>query len=238
MRKMTQIKPGDRYPAFEKIPRLHREITITEKIDGTNGLIAIEQKFFGESAGWTMYGQPNEHPSDVVASVLRDSDPPGDDGLPDHEYWVRAGSRTRWLREGEPDNAGFRVWVRDNARTLVKDLGPGLHFGEWYGQGINRRYGLDHKRFALFNTKRWTYETVLQFRTPNLEVVPILWDGPAQVMSHAVDECLKELRENGSVNAPGFMRPEGIVVFHSAAGQYFKVTLEKDEKPKAIAKAT
>ncbi len=31
------------YPAFGKIPRLNREVVITEKIDGTNGLISIER---------------------------------------------------------------------------------------------------------------------------------------------------------------------------------------------------
>jgi len=31
---------------------------------------------------------------------------------------------------------------------------------------------------------------------------------------------------------PGFMNPEGIIVFHTAAGQMFKVTCKDDEKPK------
>jgi hypothetical protein len=32
------------------------------------------------------------------------------------------------------------------------------------------------------------------------------------------------------------MEPEGIVVYHSAAGTYFKVTVDGDEKPKQVLK--
>ena len=35
-----------------------------------------------------------------------------------------------------------------------------------------------------------------------------------------------------SVAAPGFMKPEGVVVFHTAGNLGFKKTLEKDEVPK------
>jgi hypothetical protein len=36
----------------------------------------------------------------------------------------------------------------------------------------------------------------------------------------------------GSKAAPGFMKPEGIVVFHVAGNVGFKKTIEKDEEPK------
>jgi hypothetical protein len=48
-------------------------------------------------------------------------------------------------------------------------------------------------------------------------------------------EALAALEEKGSVAAPGFMKPEGIVIFHTAANLYFKKTLEKDEMPKQVA---
>jgi hypothetical protein len=38
---------------------------------------------------------------------------------------------------------------------------------------------------------------------------------------------LRSLQVNGSHAAP-FMNPEGIVVFHSASRQLYKLTLEKD----------
>jgi hypothetical protein len=43
---------------------------------------------------------------------------------------------------------------------------------------------------------------------------------------------MESLRINGSVAVPGFLKPEGIVVFHVAAGKLFKATLESDEKAK------
>jgi hypothetical protein len=66
---------------------------------------------------------------------------------------IRAGSRNRWLTYSE-DNFGFAKWVMDHRDELLT-LGPGRHFGEWWGSGIQRRYGLDEKRFSLFNVSRW-----------------------------------------------------------------------------------
>ena len=40
---------------------------------------------------------------------------------------------------------------------------------------------------------------------------------------------IERLRTLGSVAAPGFMRPEGVVVFHTAGGYLFKKTIERDE---------
>jgi len=42
------------------------------------------------------------------------------------------------------------------------------------------------------------------------------------------------LRTIGSVAAPGFMDPEGIVVYLSAARSMFKVTLKGDDAPKSL----
>ena len=41
-----------------------------------------------------------------------------------------------------------------------------------------------------------------------------------------------DLRLRGSKAAPGFMKPEGIVIFHTKSGAVFKKTLEKDESGK------
>src|SRR5678815_2758188 len=73
--------------------------------------------------------------------------------IPDDSSYVLAGSRNRWITP-EDDNYGFATWVRDNATELLK-LGPGRHFGEWWGAGIQRRYGLTEKRWSLFNSGRW-----------------------------------------------------------------------------------
>lgn len=141
---------------------------------------------------------------------------------------IRAGSRNRWLSYSE-DNFGFAKWVLDHRDELLT-LGPGRHFGEWWGSGIQRRYGLSEKRFSLFNVSRWADE-----RPACCHVVPVLYRG--EFDSKAVDECVEGLRQYGSNAAPGFMNPEGVVVFHTAANIGFKRTLEKDEQPKSLASA-
>lgn len=183
------MNADERYPAFPKIPRLNREVIVTEKIDGTNGLIAVDE-----------------------------------DGT------IRAGSRNRWLTV-DADNFGFASWVRDHAAELGLALGPGLHFGEWYGAGIQRGYGLTEKRFALFNSGRWSADD-----PPDpCYVVPILARG-SYAVSELVDSALDVLIQDGShVSDQRFDHPEGIVVYHTAARSYFKVTLEGDKSKGAAA---
>ena len=43
---------------------------------------------------------------------------------------------------------------------------------------------------------------------------------------------LEHLKRVGSQAAPGFMRPEGICVYHKASGVVFKATVEKDQSHK------
>lgn len=180
---MTEFEP------FNKIARLFRDVTITEKIDGTNGVIFI-----------------------------------GEDG----EFLI--GSRSRWITPAD-DNYGFAKWATTHKDELVA-LGPGWHHGEWWGQGVQRNYSQTEKRFSLFNTAKWSDPAV----RPNCcNVVPVLYQGV--FTPGCVHGALKKLRDEGSVAAPGFMKPEGIVMWHDAAQQAFKVTLEKDEAPKGISGA-
>lgn len=141
---------------------------------------------------------------------------------------VRAGSRNRWLTYSD-DNFGFCKWVMDHRDELLT-LGPGRHFGEWWGSGIQRRYGLAEKRFSLFNVTRWG-----EVRPACCHVVPVLYRG--EFSTEAVEASLDSLRELGSEAAPGFMNPEGVVVFHTAANVGFKKTIEKDDVPKSMAPA-
>lgn len=170
---------------FPKISRLNREVVVTEKLDGTNGVIFVAED--GQS--------------------------------------MLVGSRTRWITP-EDDNYGFAKWARVNEPELLK-LGPGFHYGEWWGQGIQRKYGLSEKRFSLFNVHRWSDDTV---RPTCCHVVPVLQRGSD--IRVAAEQGLEVLRQQGSIAAHGFPKPEGIVVFHTAAMVLFKVTLEKDEEPK------
>lgn len=151
------------------------------------------------------------------------------------------GSRTRWITP-EQDNFGFARWVMGHKEEILT-LGPGLHFGEWWGQGIQRRYGINEKRWSLFNVGRWCLngETpkVISAAGKKQEVlppccglVPLLYQGMFD--TNEIDKTLESLRVGGSVAAPGFMDPEGIICYHVAAGVGFKKTLKNDEIPKGL----
>ena len=160
----------------------------------------------------------------------------GDDGT------LLAGSRSRWITP-EDDNHGFARWCAERRDELLT-LGPGRHFGEWWGSGIQRGYGLTRgeKRFSLFNVSRWydTHQDGNYVSEPAhliaapacCHVVPMLIRGPFR--TDAVEYCIQLLRERGSMAAPGFMKPEGVVVFHTAGNVGFKKTLERDEVPKTL----
>jgi hypothetical protein len=137
---------------------------------------------------------------------------------------VLAGSRNRYLTP-EDDQFGFAAWVRDH-ETELRELGFGLHFGEWWGQKIQRAYGLTERRFSLFNLKRWG-----ETRPACCHVVPVLYEGT--FLQAAFEIALDRLKLHGSFAAPGFMRPEGIIIWHAASGTLFKRTIEKDEEPKS-----
>jgi hypothetical protein len=178
---------------FQKIARLSRDVIVTEKIDGTNGLVYVSE-----------------------------------DGT-----HVMAGSRNRWLSpEKSLDNFGFAAWVRDNATELLK-LGPGYHYGEWWGAGIGRRYDLTEKRFSLFNPKYCQEAEAARSRDVALYTVPVLYIGPFD--TGLIEGLLTALAISGSQAAPGFMKPEGVVIYHTASRSLFKKTIEKDEAPKGLA---
>jgi hypothetical protein len=130
------------------------------------------------------------------------------------------GSRTRWITP-EDDLKGFAAWAQAHKDELLA-LGPGHHFGEWWGCGIARGYNIPEKRFSLFNVSRWGAD-----RPQCCHVVPTIYCGifHGEVMTEALDK----LRRHGSFAAPGFMRPEGAVVFHVHGGFGLKKTLENDE---------
>uniref|UniRef100_A0A6H2A0U9 Putative RNA ligase n=1 Tax=viral metagenome TaxID=1070528 RepID=A0A6H2A0U9_9ZZZZ len=189
---------------FPKIARLSREVIISEKIDGTCGVIFI-----------------------------------GEDG----EFLI--GSRTRWITP-EQDNYGFARWAMEHKEDLLK-LGPGRHFGEFWGSGIQRGYGLPkgEKRFSLFNTIRWCLHGKKPQQIPTgdprivktqdvlpacCSLVPVLYRGFFD--TNAVDQCLNILKNNGSFASPGFTKPEGVVVYHIAGNVAFKKTIEKDSEYK------
>ncbi len=138
------------------------------------------------------------------------------------------GSRTRWITP-ETDNHGFSKWAYDNKEELLK-LGIGTHFGEWWGNGIQRGYNLPkgEKRFSLFNTYKWSDDAV---RPKCCHVVPVLATGIFD--TGLITLALNILIGKGSYASPGFMKPEGIVCFHVQGNFMLKKTIERDEEHKS-----
>lgn len=143
---------------------------------------------------------------------------------------IRAAKRSQFMTVSN-DNYGFARWVDEHREELL-GLGPGAHFGEWWGAGIQRGYGQKEKHFSLFNTLRWGDDRdLIKYPTPRPEccrAVPVLYRGLFD--SFLIDEALNMLKLTGSRAAPGFMNPEGIVVYHVAGGYLFKKTF--DDTPK------
>ena len=181
------------FKPWPKITRLEnkRPPIFTEKIDGTNACVIVA------------YQNPD---ANSIASVVNNG------GI--LSIWAQ--SRTRLITP-ENDNYGFAKWVRSNSEELLS-LGEGYHFGEWWGQGINRGYGLTEKRFSLFNTRRWGPHNP---NTPKCcQVVPIIHvETPREAMNY--------LDSVGSLAAPGWMKPEGVVMYEPDTDTCFKIIMDK-----------
>lgn len=206
---------------FPKIPRLSREIIITEKIDGTNASVHVVAPTQAVVEKW---------PTDKAMV--------GEASYGEIQAFIFAGSRKRFITPAD-DNFGFAKWVLSNAEDLISGLGYGSHYGEWWGSGIQRGYDLPkgEKRFSLFNTHRWTDDEV---RPSCCHVVPVLetcmfdelTDYGHRENTTRIDQVMEELKVGGSLASPGFMRPEGVIIYHTAGNLMFKKTIEGDDARK------
>lgn len=147
--------------------------------------------------------------------------------ISDDRTRIKAGSRNRWLT-ADHDNYGFARYVDENKEALIAFLGPGRHYGEWYGAGIGPGYDMKEKRFALFNTFRWlkAKEGGATF-PPGVDVVPALYVGVYGV--EIIADVMAKLKAGGSVLVPGYMKPEGIVVCINESRTLFKSVFDKEE---------
>lgn len=125
-------------------------------------------------------------------------------------------SRSQFITP-EKDNYGFASWAYQN-KEILYSLGPGYHYGEWWGLGIQRGYNLNEKKFSLFNTRRWGAHNP---NTPSIcSVVPIL---PVST----IEEAKQFLLSNGSMAAPGWSKPEGAVMYEPDTDTCFKIIMDK-----------
>lgn len=237
---MRRSRPGfttkmSNYPKYPKTPRLYGggRITITEKIDGTNGLIYVGKPHDGNAVG------------SVGVPVM---------GFDDGTRVVSAGSRSRWITPDD-DNYGFAKWVWDNAARLADALGHGYHYGEWFGHKIGRGYGRQNTReFALFAT-----DHELGREVPGLRHVPVIADDtvsldayggktfdrlqclsasyyPDPVLEYLIGDAAYEFSSGPNAYPESTLNPntpaEGLILLHHNSGQRFKIMFENDTIPK------
>lgn len=207
------------FKAWPKIARLTNEhMTITEKIDGTNACVII-LPYDPDHEAQIQAGQAKCF-GDESTSVM---------------YTFAVQSRKRMIYPGkDTDNAGFAAWAWEHAQELIWALGFGYHYGEWYGRGIQRGYGMMEKRFALFNP--WRYDHISLGActiecVPQLEVVPVLYEGPA--CEGEIEKALTALELGGSLVAPG-EKAEGVIVQYKLSGSTYKAFVDDDGIPKSL----
>ena len=125
---------------------------------------------------------------------------------------------------------GFARWVKENIGELLV-LGTGMHFGEWWGKGIQKRYSTTEteKHWSLFNTSVWleNFDNSKPLCPSCCRVVPVLYYG--LFSTSTISNTMSMLSGIGSVASPGCINPEGIVVYHEAGKVFFKKTFENDE---------
>ena len=191
------------FKEFQKISRFSREIVITEKIDGTNGVIYI--------------GEDGEF---LVGSRTRWIDEHTDN----HNFWHWAISHKESLLKL---GSGFHYgeWWGSGIQR-----GYNLTKGEKRFSLFNvSRWCLHNETPKLISIDPKTKIEKHQERLPSCcSLVPVLWTGIFN--TEVIDNTLGVLALNGSVASPGYKLPEGIVIYHKAGNVLFKKTIEKDDE--------
>lgn len=128
---------------------------------------------------------------------------------------ISFGSRNRWLTR-EADNHGFYAWAVAHSGWFMGHLGVGVHYGEWFGRGIQRGYGMTERRLALFDVER--YQTRLAHAVTNPGVITV----PALLEARDGDEGLGWLGHMAPTSTLGPVPMEGVVLRHRVTGAVFK----------------
>lgn len=191
------------FQKFNKIARLSRDIVITEKLDGSNICLCINENnelFVGSRNHWL------DGNSDNFGSWHWAMD--------NKEALLRLGQGYHygeWIGKGIQRNYGL-----DERRVYLFNVNKWCMWNE-------------EPKVISINPK--TGEEKKQEKAPKCcYVVPVLYQGI--FCEGAIDSCIKMLDQQGSRAISGFKPAEGVVIFHKASGTLFKKTIENDEKPK------
>lgn len=143
----------------------------------------------------------------------------------DHDGTVTTQSRNRIVTPDD-DNYGFAAWVHNNIGDLQAFFGPGRHYGEWFGIGINRGYGMRERVFAPFNTGLFTQERVAADAPDGVTYTPLLATCRMSELDSHVSQVMIDLVDNGSRTREGWgWMPEGCMIWSPQFG-YLKVPFD------------
>ena len=195
-----------KYPSIERFENIYS--VISEKVDGTNGLMEIHEVF----------PKPD---SDVT-------------------HVVTFGSRNKWI-DVHSDNAGFANFFTPHIDKIVRvpeilkanavnELDnrnkacnmPIRIYGEWFGQSIQRTYGLKQKLFMPFHTL--LAKALIEAGVPNIIEPFIFYTGKFD--KSISDGFMDTLKTHGSCVVPGYFQAEGIVVYFPTYNFCLKDTFE------------
>jgi hypothetical protein len=202
---MEIILPPE-FQSFKKIPRLYKDMTISEKLDGSNLCIHIDESntvYVGSHNRWLWNSKQEEIHNDNFGSA-------------------------RWVKEHLDEVKQLGVgWHYSEIMGLGIQRTYGLNERRVYLFNANR-WCMHNEEPKLISKDQKTGIEKYQSKAPScFHVVPVLYQG---IFSESkITECLETLKTNGSVAVPGYCKPEGVCIYLHAAGQYFKLTIDNPE---------
>jgi len=211
---------NNEFVEFPKMPRLSREMSLTEKIDGTNASIVItdEGEFLvGSRTRWITPEQDNygfarwayEHKEELLQLGV---------GRHYGEWWGSGVQRNYGQKQKHFSLFNVGRWV---------DTQPHSYY-DWTN--------LENPVFVVNNGNGVVspLKDKQEYAPACCRVVPILYEGMFDTVQ--IQRVINALKNLGSVAAPGFMDAEGAIIYHIAGNLAFKKTIKNDETPKSLVK--
>lgn len=221
---------GLTFVEWPKIARLNRDVVVTEKIDGTNAAVGVtaDGRVYAQSRNRILtVGNDNfgfaawvKRHEQTLAKLLGI-------GLHFGEWWGVGIGRGYDLSERRFSLFNVAKWAADSTTLLAFanarlngcaiDTVPVLYSGPWtavLGYHDATADVAPGERAWLTPEQMGGWEGVQDQPNPRPRFAP--------------NFELEWLKRVGSQAAPGYMNPEGIVVFHRASGTLLKATIEND----------
>lgn len=219
MSQENHLEDLNEFREYGKTHRLFREVVLTEKIDGSQGIVAVIPDGTVRAGSRNRWITPEADNFGFAAWVKAHEEELRGLGVGRHfgEWWGSGIQRGYGCATGEHHWSLFNVARWDEDR--FKD---------------NEDARIAREQEKILTAKRRNVaspESPLE-RAPFVappdccEVVPVLYVGPLD--TRVVTNIVRDLNIDGSHAKEGFRFPEGIIVYHTHAGIPFKVTCHGD----------